>query len=357
MRILLLSLLSICVVVSNLSCRRALPPPAVPKFPTTSMLPITLHRGSAAITCGCRAPGGNFAFGTDSGRILITDGVDLAVKDAGLNNGTLPYAIAICDGKLIAETSTDCVVYNMSNWSRCWEKKKEILDWDLIVPFDEGRFFVAGSKTVVERVDLKSMEADFSFDPSKSLGGSPDRGHSVHSLAVSADGKLLALGFQGGASVVDLEVGSELHFFRMPSYGGHEVAFAPDSRSLYVAGTPLRSWDLQTGALICESSSVIWDVANLAVSPNGKLIALAEAGAVGFPGHFCLFDNQLNLIYRIEAGLGKISYLAFRENSTELITASFGGEIQLWDFAGDPKVVTDRLTEKGDQEIESQGAR
>lgn len=357
MRILLLTSLSICIGFSNSACRRATPPPAVPKFPTTSMLPITLHRGSAAITCGCRAPGGNFAFGTDSGRILITEGRDLAIKDAGLENGAFPYAIAITGGKLIAGSSTDCIVYEMSNWSRSWEKKKDILDWDLIVPFDEGRFFVAGSKTVVERVELKSMEADFSFDPSQSLGGSPNRGHSVNSLAVSADGKLLALGFQGGASVVDLEVGSELHFFRMPSYGQHQVAFAPDSRSLYVAGSPMRRWNLQTGALICESSSVIWDVANLAVSPNGKLIALAEAGAVGFPGHFCLFDDQLNLIYRIEAGIGKISYLAFRENSTELITASFGGEVQLWDFSGDPNVVNDRITEKGDQEMESQGAR
>lgn len=317
------------------ACRPTPPPPAVVvrPFPTTFMLPVTLHDGgrSDPIVCGCRAPGGNFAFGAMRGRVLITEGPESRVRVADLESVATPYAMAFVGDKLIVKKTLALVAYDMSTQKRLWEKK-EYRDHDKIAVFDDHRFFTNTTSLLIERIDVETKSPDFQFDQSQSQGESSARYHSYHSIAVSPDRKLLALGFPYGASVVDLETQKEKYFLRKGNSGGYQVAFSPDSRTLYVVGNGVRAWDLQTGAMTFENKGLPEDTSSIVVSPDGALIVIGESAAVNFPCHFCVLDRQLKLLHRIEAGLTNISFLAFRENSKELITASYGGDLKLWDL-------------------------
>lgn len=330
-------LFALCALFVCLGCRPSAPAKPVVTYPTTFLLPTVLHQGNDPIKCGCRGFGNRshceFAFGTLSGRVLITQGEELKVRYAGFSDVAIPQAIAIIGDRLIIGTSNERVVYDLSNKNRIWTETRKRSEWSLIAPYDEHRFFVESTETRIERIDLETMQPDFAFDQSQSQGGSSDH-HRYDSLEVSPDKSLLAIGFRTGVSVVDIKTGQEKYFLQMPALAGFQVAFAPDSRMLYVAGNGVRAWDLTTGKMVIEKLSVPSDISTIAVSTSGKLIAIGETDAVGFPCHFCVLDDQLRLIYRFEAGITKLSYLAFRDNSYELITSSFGGDIKLWDLAG-----------------------
>lgn len=296
------------------------------------MLPVVLHQGNDPIACGCRAPGGNFAFGTFSGRILITEGEDLKVKNAGLDIGAFPYAMAILSDKVLVTTGTERIVFDMTTWKHVWDREKKGSEGDQITLFDDRRVITDTSELLIERIDIETGASDFAFDQSNSADGSVDSPQSFRSVEVSPDHKLLAIGLQTGTSIVDLETAKEKLYLRQPQWGPKHVVFSPDSQMVYAAGSALRTWDLSTGKVVQENANVPHDIYAMAISSDGSLIALAAEGVVNFPCHVFVFDNKLQFICRFEAGLSKVTYLAFRENSNELITASCGGDIKLWDL-------------------------
>ena len=96
--------------------------------------------------------------------------------------------------------------------------------------------------------------------------------------ALSKDSSLMALGTEGGQTVViDLETGREQHRWTSPRHTPGGLAFSPDGRTLLVGmvgpnrdASPIRVYNLETGELVRElrgHNSPVWGVAFL---PDGR---------------------------------------------------------------------------------------
>ncbi len=97
----------------------------------------------------------------------------------------------------------------------------------------------------------------------------------VYSLAVSPDGRLLALGLESGVELWDLSTMQRTA--RLGPYGGivPALAFSPDSRSLAVGSWDrnLDLWDTASGEKVRPFTGHTDWVAKVDFSPDGKLLA------------------------------------------------------------------------------------
>ncbi len=324
-----IGLLVVVVILLFAGCGPAPRPPAVKPYPLTFLLPVVLHDGGDAIGWGCHAPNGHFAFGTLACRILITEGEELSVKDSGLELSALPQAMAFVGDKLMISTAEKWILYDTTTWNCAWEKKVDV-NYAQVVAFDDKRFFVTTSNSVIERLDFETGYSDFKFDQSQSAGQSSEPHHSYYSIALSPDRKLLALGFQTGASIVDIETGKEKQYLRMPKLAGNQVAFSPDSQTLFVAGNDVTSWDLKTGKELGRCTGISDDIGHVAISPDGSRVAIYSNTHTRGPSYIYVLTNQLKIICKLEAHQGPTRFIAFRDNPQEIVSAGVDGDIKLW---------------------------
>jgi WD40 repeat protein len=101
----------------------------------------------------------------------------------------------------------------------------------------------------------------------------------VYSLAVSPDGKTLAVGANWEIGLWDLGTGKRRHQFHKSCCYNWSVAFSPDGKTLFSAGQDdeIHLWDSATGAqkrLIKGHKGVI---PTLALSADGKVLASRSA--------------------------------------------------------------------------------
>jgi len=188
------------------------------------------------------------------------------------------------DGKLLLTGSNDKTV-------RLWEVStgKEVYkittpEYIRSVVFDpQSRYFVYaglidnGSGDSLSVVDLQSKKTitKISVDPDKGLGTGIE-------VALSNDGKWMAFGEDNRkVKLYETKTWKLTHTFEIPDGFcggcGTRVVFSPDSKYLYKAAHhgALEKYDLTTFNLVKEYQKGIDDLTGLAISVDGKRIALS----------------------------------------------------------------------------------
>ncbi len=158
-----------------------------------------------------------------------------------------------------------------------------------------------------------------------------------NNIALSADGKLLAIAQSKAVVVWELASGKEVRRFAQRS--ANAAAFSPDGKMLAAAGTRytgIHLWNLATGKKITQFRDP--KGANLlAFTPDGKtLIAGLELGSkIGLWDVASAKKRQ-----QLDAKEGVIGSFALSPDGATLATGSNQGGIPLWDMA------TGKLTRK-----------
>jgi serine/threonine protein kinase len=146
------------------------------------------------------------------------------------------------------------------------------------------------------------------------------------SLAVSADGSLVALGISDSkVQLLNAEDGRVIRNIRS-NYGGWAVAFSPDS-SIVAGGT-------SQGVLIWEASSGSWlplsggqnsSVKSLAFSNDGRTLAGGSKGTI-----FLWNVANGEMLVQADGNFGNVNSLDFSPDDSILVTGSDDGLVRLW---------------------------
>ena len=186
----------------------------------------------------------------------------------------------------------------------------------------------------------------------RQLGGWPEDSNVEYHLAFSSDGRRIAAGVNrwdairltwrpvAAAMVWDLRH-PEKPIFRTATGDNPAVTLSPDGTRVYVVSpgrNPVQVYDVDTGRLVASTRRPLPDPSDLAVSPDGRLVAVAVGAHVEILDGRTLRDAGITL--RGATG-GNVE---FSHDGTKLLTVSESGAA-LWDLAtGD---LVQRLATRG----------
>jgi WD40 repeat protein/DNA-binding SARP family transcriptional activator len=209
---------------------------------------------------------------------------------------------------------------------------------------------------VVDTTDeLKLVDATTLEDLPVQLGGMPTPPYSAWDVEYSADGRVLAVNFANDPTVPasalaqvvvwDLAV-PERPILRLDNGWSTAVALSPDGRRLYVHGWDehvgtggVLAYDVATGSLVGHSPegdliTGVEESDNLALSPDGQTVAVAEASDV-----VVLDAGTLTVTQRVPyeragapAASSRIETLEFSHDGRLLAWQAPDGTIVVWDL-------------------------
>jgi RNA polymerase sigma factor (sigma-70 family) len=158
--------------------------------------------------------------------------------------------------------------------------------------------------------------------------------HSVTSLCFAADGKAVAMGFDGEAILWDVETGKERHRWKNDEKIGPIpitpfVALAPDGRSAALAtGSAIRFWEPATG----RERKVAGFTGPLAYSPDGKMLAVLPDKD---RDTICVLETATGKErFRFRGHQGAVRTLAFSPDGKALASDSDDTTVLIWDVSG-----------------------
>jgi RNA polymerase sigma factor (sigma-70 family) len=156
----------------------------------------------------------------------------------------------------------------------------------------------------------------------------------IHSLSLSADGKLLASGGADNAvRLWQLPEGKEIRCLQGMYLGfGTAAALAPDGKTVATGGADLiYLWDTATGA---QKKRLRFSVHRLAFSPDGKILT-----AGGLQGPICLWDAATGKeLCRLSGHKGQVNSLAFSADGKRLLSGGWDKRVRLWDVVAGTEI-------------------
>jgi RNA polymerase sigma factor (sigma-70 family) len=153
--------------------------------------------------------------------------------------------------------------------------------------------------------------------------------HDIQGLAISPDGKMLAVGGQSGLCLWDLAARKELR--QLPDRMVYELAFGPDGKVLAASGgSNIRLWDVATGEQLLRRPGHDDEVDAIAVSPDGKVLVSTSYA----DGTICFWDADSGKLLHQPAG-HHIAGRPARLSADGKLAASGGhdGALHLWEIS------------------------
>lgn len=213
---------------------------------------------------------------------------------------------------------------------------------------------VTGGCSQVSTKDLVPITADNAAQVEE-LADLPEHAQWIHSLDISPDGSLLAIGDDDSTIRLWKTLsGKKVKDLRSQRYAAMVVAFSPDG-SLIASGGPGEEvilWDTKPGRSRAHLDSP--DTHSLAFSPDGRML-VTVAGNEYFPETLALQVWDIEAAMSVEAIPLDVqpASIAFSPDGTLLATSSVGGDLQLWNVDG--QTIIERLTLDNDENLNIRG--
>ncbi len=282
--------------------------------------PITLKNEGWVNSVAFSADGKTLATGSDTARLWDVSTGQQTAEFKGHTKGLVSVAISP-DGTKLATGSFD-------KTAKLWDIPTGQMLWTTIASTGTGLavgglvFSPDGNTLSGEDDDRKIMV----WNVSTATETTPylKFGKIGHQFAVSPDGKLLAA--QTGAfSVTVFDIASGRKIVTIDAIGFvKEVVFAPDSKSLLIAGSEkiAKLWSLPSGKEVGTFKDV---TGGLAFSPNGKTIAMCIKDTIK------LWDVEKGYDIAILRGhANDVFTVAFSLDGLKLASGGFDNTARIW---------------------------
>jgi WD40 repeat protein/uncharacterized caspase-like protein len=281
---------------------------------------------------------------TKNGKTLVSFGSDATIRLWDVNSGrelqSYPFGAAIDTGALV--TDDTAIVGGYSDSVRIIDLKtgrslRNIEPWP-------GVPFSGASSIAVTSDGRRSVVADFRATVlfSNLADGTPihatrSQRQGPFALALSPQGDKLAWGFAGGeVEVWDAVLGERVRRIASRDFDNAwtALAFSPDGR-LLVRGShdTITVWDARSGEVVREIKSPTITISTLAISPNGRLVAVAGWGKIA------AFELGTGRPLWAGAKNVMVERVAFTPDNAQLVTGSSNKHAAIYEAATGAEVL------------------
>ncbi|NJN66708.1 MAG: hypothetical protein HC884_08290 [Chloroflexaceae bacterium] len=175
---------------------------------------------------------------------------------------------------------------------------------------------------------------DLSKEPRTLLQGM-NVGGWVQSVALSPDGRLIAIGNNAGViRLRDIETGEERAVLEGHTGWVNHLVFSPDGAHLasvsgFINDRTVRLWDVATGTQQTMIESETWPVQSVAFRSDGEVIAFGTADGSIHMWHIASGEE----VTLLKSEGGGIYSLAFSPDGRTIATGANDGTVRLWQIA------------------------
>jgi WD40 repeat protein/uncharacterized caspase-like protein len=320
------------------------------RLPFDDHLPTVL--GGAVTSIAFSPDGRHVAAGFTDGHVIVWDAESGAFAHRFYKHFLGSQSVAFSpDGRTIASAGGDAMVYLWDAASGAEIRVIQTGDYSTVGGAVSVAFAPDGRTLTTANVETvpRSWDVATGAEVRRFEG----RTNMVQSLAVSADGRMLATGGASGAFVCvwDLAAGVERRRFDMPRYSVHSVAFSPDGRLVAAGGddgsmrdeVTARVWDVATGAealrFVPADAERRTGAFMVAFAPDGKTFATSDwidgaartwDLATGVERRrFTLLNDPAPKVSALRQGLST----EFTRDGRFLVTAAEDLVVRVWDTA------------------------